>query len=55
MPNWKAPGPDGLDGFWLKKFTSLHQVMVNYLDDCIKTGVSQIGWWKVGQSLYRNM
>ena len=37
MPNWKAPGPDGLHGFWLKKFTSLHQVMVKHLDYCIKT------------------
>ena len=38
MPNWKAPDPDGLHGFWLKKFTSLHQVIVKHLDDCIKTG-----------------
>ena len=26
MPNWKAPGKDGVQGYWLKKFTSLHQV-----------------------------
>ena len=38
MPNWKAPGPDGLHGFWLKKVTSLRQAMVKHLDDCIKTG-----------------
>ena len=38
MPNWKAPGSHGLYGFWLKKFTSLYQVMVKHLDDCIKTG-----------------
>ena len=38
MPNWKVPGPDGLHGFWLKKFTFLHQVMVKHLNDCIKTG-----------------
>ena len=38
MPNWKAPDPDGLHGFWLKKFTSLHQVIVKHLDGCIKTG-----------------
>ena len=24
MTNWKAPGPDGVRGFWFKKFTSLH-------------------------------
>ena len=38
MPNWKVPGPDGLHGFWLKKYTSFHQVMVEHLDYCIKTG-----------------
>ena len=38
MPNWKAPGPDGCYRFWLKKFTSFHQAMVNYLHGCIKTG-----------------
>ena len=37
MSNLKAPGPDGLHGFWLKKFTSLRQAMV-HLHDCIETG-----------------
>ena len=23
--NWKVPGPDGVQGFWLKNFTSLHK------------------------------
>ena len=38
MPNWKVTGPDGLHGFWLKSFTSLHQAMAKHLDDCIQTG-----------------
>ena len=38
MPNWKAPGPDGLHAFWLKKLTSLCQAMVKHLDDCIQAG-----------------
>ena len=24
MPNWKSPGPDVVQGFWLKNFSSLH-------------------------------
>ena len=24
MPNWKAPGKDGVEGYWLKNLTSLH-------------------------------
>ena len=25
MPNWKSPGPDLLQKFWLKNFSSLHE------------------------------
>ena len=25
MPNWKASGPDGVQGFWLKKITLNHE------------------------------
>ena len=28
MPNWEPPGRGGLHGFWLNKFTSLHQAIV---------------------------
>ena len=45
MPNWKASGPDGLHGlhgFWLKKFTSLHQAMVKHLD-CLQIDMSPNG------------
>ena len=24
MPNWKAPGKDDMQGYWLKNLTSLH-------------------------------
>ena len=27
MANWKAPGPDGVGGFWLKKFPSLQALL----------------------------
>ena len=27
MLNWKAPGPDGVRGFWFKKFSCMHQVL----------------------------
>ena len=38
MPNWKAPGPDGLHEFCLKKLTPFYQAMVKHLDDRIQTG-----------------
>ena len=36
IPNWKAPGPDGVQGFWLKNFKSMHQWLVKYLAECYK-------------------
>ena len=38
MSNWKAPGPDGVRGFWFKKFPSLHQAMADGLQDCLDEG-----------------
>ena len=36
MPNWKAPGKDGVQGYWLKNLTSLHPriaVQLNHILD----------------------
>ena len=39
MANWKAPGPDGVRGFWFKRFRSLHGVITdNSLQDCLDSG-----------------
>ena len=31
MPNWKAPGPDGVRGFWFKQFLCLHSLIAKSL------------------------
>ena len=36
MPKWKAPGKDGVQGYWLKNLTSFHQriaVQLNHILD----------------------
>jgi hypothetical protein len=38
MSNWKAPGPDGVRGFWFKKFSCLHQAMAKGLQGCLDEG-----------------
>ena len=38
MKNWKAPGPDGVRGFWFKKLTSLHAVLTAALRECVESG-----------------
>ena len=38
MPNWKSPGPDLVQGFWLKNFTSLHERVRLQLNECLNSG-----------------
>ena len=34
--NWKPPGPDGLQGYWLKNFTAPERRLVQQLDECLQ-------------------
>lgn len=38
MTNWKAPGPDGVRGFWFKKFSALHPCLCKALTRCLTSG-----------------
>ena len=38
MPNWKAPGPDLVQGFWLKNLTSMHDRLTEQLEVCLSSG-----------------
>ena len=42
MPNWKSPGPDLVQGFWLKTFSSLHERVRLQLKECL-VGLSLVG------------
>ena len=35
IPNWKSPGPDLVQGFWLKNFSSLHERVRLQLKECL--------------------
>ena len=35
MPNWKSPGPDLVQGFWLRNFSSLHKRVRLQLKECL--------------------
>ena len=37
MPNWKAPGPDGVQGYWLKNFKSVHESLRVHLSECLES------------------
>ena len=38
LPNWKAPGPDNLQGFWLKNLKLMHGRIASQLQDCLNEG-----------------
>ena len=35
IPNWKAPGLDGVEGYWIKRITSCHQRIAEQLDEIL--------------------
>ena len=38
IPNWKSPGPDLVQGFWLKSFSVLHERVRLQLKECLDSG-----------------
>ena len=49
MPNWKSPGPDLVQGFWLKNFSSLHERVKLQLKECLDSGFVP-GWLTRGRT-----
>lgn len=50
VPNWKGPGPDGVQGYWLKNVTSPHDRMATQLNECLMQG-SIPNWMTTGRSV----
>ena len=50
MPNWKGPGPDGVQGYWLKNLTCLHEQITFQLDECLQQGTVP-DWMTTGRTL----
>ena len=38
VPSWKAPGPDEIQGYWIKNFTELHSKIADRLEQCLQGG-----------------
>ena len=48
MKNWRAAGPDGIQGFWIKNLTSLHERLANQLQ-CMMDGSIPV-WMTTGKT-----
>lgn len=40
ISNWKAPGPDSVKGYWIKKLTALHERMADHMNEMINNRVA---------------
>ena len=51
IPNWKAPGPDGVQGYWLKRLTSLHSRMAAQMNEMVNNGGQVPDWMTKGRTV----
>ena len=50
LSNWKSPGPDGVQGYWIKNLTSLHVSISTYFNDCLESGTVP-AWLTTGNTV----
>ena len=50
MRDGKGAGPDKIQGFWLKSFTAVHEVLATFLNECIDVG-DVPGWLVEGRTI----
>ena len=51
MHNWKAPGHDGVQGFWIKYLTSCHQRMANQMEKILNDEDEVPEWMTSGRTV----
>ena len=51
IPNWKAPEPDGIHGFWLKKLPAYHQTIAEQLEKIVNGEEESPGWMTSGRTV----
>ena len=51
IPNWKAPGPDGVQGYWIKNLTALDERMADHMNDLINNKVTIPVWMTTGRAV----
>ena len=52
IPNWKSPGPDGVQGYWLKKLTALHECIAKHMDNIISNPEDIPKWMTLGKRFF---
>ena len=53
MPNWKTPGPDGVQGYWLKNFKCVHESLQLDLIECLESATVP-DWMANGRTVLKH-
>ena len=51
IPNWKSAGPDGVQGFWIKRLTELHQRIATQLTNILGNPEYLPKWMTYGRTV----
>ena len=51
MPNWKAPGKDGIQGYWIKNLSNLHERIAIQMNKILMGKDSPPAWMTHGRTV----
>ena len=51
IPNWKSPGPNGIQGYWLKKLTTFNERKAKQMDNIISNRDDISKWMTLGKTV----
>ena len=51
IPSWKSPGPDGVQGYWLKKSRALYERIAKPMDNIINNREDITKWMTLGETV----
>ena len=51
MPNWKSPGKDGVQGYWIKNLSNLHEQIVGQANKILMGDDSLPAWMTHGRTV----
>ena len=49
--NWKCPGPDGVQVYWLEKLTALHERIAKQMNNIISNAEEIPQWMTLGKTV----
>ena len=50
MPNWKTPGLDGVQGFWIKRLDKMHERIATQLNEILEVMKAIPSWMTYGRT-----